>query len=322
MRNQIRIPTLLGLGILLTGLTIGVLLVVQQQTLTTKASGANTPQNISIANIESTAATITWQTDSPVTGFVQAGPQPALGLTFKDDRDQQDLDLRQIHFVTLRNLSPNTSYYFKIVSGGVSFPEKDPLTLTTSPELPSQPMSPVIGSILDVTGHPVNEALIILDIDGAQKLATYTKTASSFIIPLATLKTNDLNTPFTITEKTPQNASLTISIPGQTTTVRLTLPTQTTTLPTITIGKNLDLTRSILSTTSAANSAASNSAQPGTNIYDLNKDGSINSADRAIIQSNIGKTKFDPQADLNHDKVVNQKDLDLFTVELQKNSQQ
>lgn len=306
MRNQIRIPTLLGLGIILTGLTIGVLLVVHQQSIQTKASGANTPQNIQVGNSEANSVTVSWQTDSPVTGFVQAGPQPALGLTFKDDRDGQDLDTHYIHIVTMKNLQPQTMYYFKIVSGGVTFPETQPMTLSTAATLPPQPMAPLIGSVLDVTGKPVTEALLTLEADGAQKLITYTKTAASFIIPLATLKTPDLTTPILITDSTPKNALLTISSPGQSSKIKITLPYHDATLPPITIGKDLDLTTP---------PPASGPAQT-TNKFDLNGDGILNSADRAIILSNAGKKNFDKKADLNNDGVVDQKDLDLFNQEL------
>jgi len=304
MQSTFKIPTLLGLGILVTGVALGVFLVTNNQFLglQTKAGPSLVPKNITIANISDTSASVFWQTDQANTGFIQAGLSSLLDTSFKDDRDAQNPQPHQLHFVTLTKLKPSTTYYFKVTSGSLSYPSS-PLSFQTSSTLAPSGTQPIIGTVIDSSLVPIPEALVVLDIPGAQKLATITKIAGNFILPLAELKTADLNTNFDISTL----SGINLTVFNLEKTSHLTFPLASSSLPAITLGKDLNITPQ-----------ADPSASPP--IYDLNSDGIINALDRVEVINNLGKKMKNKKTDLNNDGVVDQKDVDLINLAIAKTS--
>lgn len=309
MHSKATIPTLLGLAILILGLAGGVILATKPGLLglQTKAAPTSTPTNINIVNISDTSASVCWQTDQLISGFIQADTNPNnRKMVFQDDRDLQGPQNHKLHFVTLIKLSPNTVYYFKIKSGSSTYPTGDPLSFKTEPSAISFSHQPIIGIVLDSNLQPVDEAIITLQIPGTQKLATITKAAGNFILPLTQIKIED-HTQATLSAFNTQASSQ----------VLLTLPLKDQTLTPITLGKDLDLAFKIASPTAT---------EPQ---YDLNGDGVINSLDRSIVLKSFGplrpEASKNPQnrgADLNRDGIVDQKDLDIIDHLIPKSSVQ
>lgn len=301
MNSEIRIPTLLGLGLLLVGLGAGVFLVTQNRflNLTTKAGGSQLPKNITVTSISSTQASIYWQSDEETATFIQAGPSPLLGLTFRDDRDPQTPLPHRLHFMTIKNLNPATTYYYKITSGGAAYPSGIPLSFKTASALASSELSPLIGTVLDSNSRPVKEALVTLDIPGAQGLAAVTKAGGNFILPLNEIHTADLGQGFAV-DPAGVSVKLTVSNPQGSSHITFILPFQEITLPPIILGQDLDLT------------PVPTPAQAIFAPEDLNRDKVVNSFDLAILRKSFGQNPVSKQADLNHDGVVNQKDLDIL----------
>lgn len=262
MSTGIKIPTLLGIGVLLIGLFGGVFLVSQDQLaiFQTKATKSPEPQKITLVNLSGNSASVYWQTDKAATGFVEAGPNSSLGLTFNDDRDQGAPKPHKLHFVTLTNLLPNTTYYYKIASGANLYPNQ-PSSFKTSEITSSSTNSPLIGQVVDENLQPVDEALINLNINGDLNLATSTKISGNFVLPLTSLTEFTVNTPATLTAFNGEKSSK----------VNLTLPFSQTALPQIILGKDMDLV------------PLESSASVKTSISgDLNGDGVVNSLDSAI----------------------------------------
>ncbi len=316
MTNEIRIPTLLGLGVLFSGLVLGVFLVIGGQTsFFTKAAPLIIPQELMVVNISHSSAAITWKTEEALTGFVSAGTSPALGKTFSDDRDSSGPTPHFLHFVSLKNLSPETTYHFKINSGQSVYPKTGTLTFKTSKEISPGSYQPLIGQVLDVTGKEVDEALVTLEIKGAQKIATVTK-QGRFILPLADLKVTELNTNFQL-DNTP--AELKVSSQQSLSTIGLTLPLLDPILPAITLGKDFTITPKIASI-SAQTSTPSASAAPKVPNFDLNNDKRVNSLDYSIVLDNLGKSPKNKDTDLNFDGIVDKKDLDLMNQHISTNS--
>lgn len=272
MNHGLRIPTLLGFALLLTGLGAGVFLVTQGAFtgLRTKATSSPTPKNITVANISSTQASIIWETGEPAMGFVQTGPSPLLGLTVRDDRDPGAPASHNLHFVTLQNLLPNTTYYYKITSGGTTYPSGNPLSFKTASEINSSSLSPLIGTVVDANSQPVSEALVTLTIPGAQPLATITRTGSNFILPLSAIYTTSLEREFKLNPGS--KATLTISDLQTSSRINLSLPFGEVALPPIVLGKDLNL------------ESTSTNPTPPFSPEDLNKDGVVNSLDRIMRQ--------------------------------------
>lgn len=308
MINEVRIPTLLGLGVLIAGLALGVFLVVQNQsTLFVKASPSLTPKSVVVSNVSANSATISWQTDEATPGFIRAGISDRLGLTFNDDRDLTGPSSHLLHFVTLKNLIPDATYYFKLTSGASVYPKQQPLTFKTSKALQPQSYQPIIGQIVDTNFKEVEEALIFLQIEGAQPLAAITKQQGKFILPLADLKAADLTSIFKLESTL---TTLTIISPTQTSTVTLTLPLDDPLLPPIILGKNMQISPKVASPSALTTPSASPKSQIIN--YDLNRDGKVNSLDYSVLVDNLGNQPKNEEADLNGDRVVDRKDLDLM----------
>lgn len=289
---DIKIPTLLGLSVLLVGLGAGVFLVTQKNlfTLTSKAAPENYPQKITVANLSGSSASLFWQTNDPSTGFIQAGTSKTLGLTFRDDRDPAAPQPHKLHFVTLTNLSPETTYYYKIVSGPNTYPKGDPSSFKTTSRVQLSAFQPVIGTVIDSNLQPIEEAFAVLQTDNNQLLATITKIAGSFVLPLTLLPADFRQTSATITLYDQKMSSR----------VTVKLPAEKTLLP-IVLGQDLDLT-----------SPPSSASATPIKQYDVNGDKVINSLDLSEVYKNFGKNPKNKKADLNGDGVVDQKDVNLL----------
>lgn len=301
MDSKAKIPTLLGLGIIMVGLAMGIFLANQNQILKSKASPSVEPKNVTLVNLSATHASIYWQTQAPTSGFVQLGTSPLSTQTFRDERDLQAPQNHQLHFVTLTDLQPETVYYYKINSGILTYPDQDTLNFKTLPRNTSLDVQPLIGTVVDQYNKPVTEAIITLQIPNAQKLAAITKIGGSFVLPL-----NEIYplSPQTEVLLNPQlKAEMTIfSSENQS---KITLNPFSTSLisPPLIVGENKDLT---------IPTAVPTTLTPQAPSYDLNKDGKVNSLDRSLIIKNFGSNPALKTADLNQDGVVNNQDLQLL----------
>jgi hypothetical protein len=301
MNGTIRIPTILGLGILFFGLVLGVFAVSQNQIRLTRASGIYDPKGITVANVSATSVSIYWKTESEAPGYVQYGTSSQMEQTSSDERDSGTPQPHKLHLITIRGLTPNTQYYYKVKSGPTLYPSNQPLTFTTTSENPNQTNAPIIGTVIDTSNTPVKEALIELNIDGAQKLAAITKTSGNFIIPLAGILDETLAKPFDLSTSTP--ATLTVSDSTTSSLITLTIPYGKSTLPPITLGQNETINQP----------TSTPLPTPEGPQYDLNDDGGVNSFDLNIVLKNRGNNPKDPRADLNKDGVVDQKDIELMS---------
>lgn len=295
MRNffdRFKIPTLLGLSIIFIGIITGVFLTLREQTFTSKASPSISAQNITISNISDNEVTISWQTATPTPSFIAFGQASPDEITVLDDRDAHTPPQTHLmHYVTIKNLLPKTTYQYKIISGQI---QSEVSNFTTAAPLSQQAgLSPIIGSVLD-GDRPLVEGIVYLSIPEAIIQSALVKSSGNFLIPISKLRKIDLSDSFPLTEDTLIKLTI-ISAKGQTNAI-FTLKDVPQGLPSIKLGQDLDLTNVVEE-----------------NKYDLNGDGKINSTDYAIILQNLGKNPKNPKADLNGDGIVDQKDLDLMS---------
>lgn len=296
--SEVRIPTLLGVGLLLTGLIAGVVLTAHSQNLQIQAGKSLLPKNIAVANLTANSASVYWQTDEEAPGFIKAGTT-SLDLTFRDERDPKLPQPHQLHFVTLTNLNPDTAYNYKIVSGSSVFPQEEMLSFKTpKPGGPSD-LQPLVGSILNSSLQPVREALITLEIPGAQVLASITKYSGNFILPLAGIRTQDLTDKFDISEI--KNAVLVASNFEKSSQITIPLPFADVTLPPVILGQDLNLMPS---------RSLSPAQDNPFSIYDLNSDGVVNSLDISTLKKNLDQPGADKKFDINSDGTVDQQDIE------------
>ena len=308
-----KIPTLIGVTLIIALVASYVLFFYRQKPETARQPVVSDLQAL---NIFDTAATIVWETDTPTIGGVVFGENENLNQKAADNRDRGQPQARVTHFVTLNNLKPATKYFYKIGDGSSESSEKN-LTFTTAAGQPSSDelsfsfLKPLKGTILNVNLNPIDESLIFLNLNGAEKMATFSSTAGNFILPLRQVYNSKLDQLFSIPPDSP--ATLTIKKGPLQSEVKILISDTTVNLPPLTIGNNLDLTKykpqpiSVISINSN-----------GRIKLDFNHDGIINSLDLAILRGKIGSKqilKLDEQAlyDVNSDGLVNQKDVDEFS---------
>ncbi len=139
------ITGIIFLTLALVGVVLGLRFFRQPES---KASPENRPQNIRLDDVTATSATISWTTETPAYGFVSYGQTMSLGNTVQADQRAA------VHTVTIPNLSPQTTYYYKIGVGdeiydndGVpySFTTPPPSARDASPETEETEESPTPG---------------------------------------------------------------------------------------------------------------------------------------------------------------------------------
>ena len=299
--SKFKIPTLLGITIILIGIVAGVILTLKEQVFISKAAPDVTAQNITLSNISDTSVSISWQTASPTISSVtygQINPNEQTALNDKDSLAGKPAN-HSIHYVTIKNLLPKTNYQYRIISGK-TLSEIGKFT-TSIPISQQVTFSPIIGSVLD-SGKPLEDGVAYLYIANATVLSAQIK-SGNFLIPLSEIRKADLSESFPLSEDA--TGKITIISDKGITNALFRLKDSNNPLPPIKLGRDIDLT------IQATPTPASASTQE-LSIYDLNRDGKINAADYAILLQNLGKKGKDIKNDLNKDSVIDQKDLDLM----------
>lgn len=306
--NRFRIPTLLGMGIIISAIAAGVYLTLREQTIISQAAAKISIQNITVTNLSDDSVTIFWQTSQPSSSFVTLGLQNPIETVALDDRDADpptEARKRLLHYVSLKNLLPKTAYVYKIVAGKSS---SDTLSLSTAAPLNFQTgLGPIIGSVLD-GDKPLDEGIAILSADGATAQSALIKDNGNFLIPITQIRKADLSEGYSLSENDIIKINI-LSSKGQAG-IEFKLSDFDKQLPSVKLGGYLNLT----------------SLKQDLTKYDLNNDGGINSADYAVVFQNLGpvleinparkQVGKNPKADINGDGTVDQKDLDLITEQI------
>lgn len=300
--DKFRLPTLLGLTIIILGTGVGVFLTSRQQTILSKAAPNATPTKIILSNIQPDSVVISWQTNVATIGFIRFGIT-TLDKTTYDDRDLEKPNLRRTHYVSLNNLSPETKYKYTIVSGA-SVSKEVEFSTATSSNLQNN-TAPVIGSVLNNT-KPLDEGIAYLEIPGLVTQSALVKDLGNFVIPIRSARTKDLKDGLVLTE-------------GLASQIRVVSESDTEATA------SFDLLKIIENNTPIGplilGQDISVAPKPTIEVfspYDLNQDREVNAADYTILLKNFGKDPQNKKADLNADGVVDKKDSDLMSKQIPK----
>ncbi|MCL5438673.1 MAG: Ig-like domain-containing protein [Patescibacteria group bacterium] len=247
MKNNIwrkRIPTLLGLFLIIIGITVTSILVKNGTIFVSKASPTNTPKNVRITNVSEISFTVSYETDASVLGSISYGETSNLGSTALDTRDQQSGNVAayKLHYFMVRGLKPSAKYFFNIVSGQDTFQNNETLfEITIAPNIEASPSAqqPIVGKVIMPDGTNPQEAIVYITIPKAQTTSTIVKGDGSYIIPLNALRTDDLKSFFPISKDT-KLQMLAIG-PSARSNVKL-FANQINVVPTITLSKDYDFT--------------------------------------------------------------------------------
>jgi len=194
-----QIPTLLGLGILIISLVAGLMMFGEGTgVFAPRATPQTTPKNVKVTNLTDKSFTIVFYTDESTNGFVKFGTdEKSLKSQATDDRDQLSgaVGNYRLHHVTVRGLTPNTSY--KYVLGTASNSNFDnegvPFTIKTLPATTSAPPTnkTIYGTVSTTAGGPAEGSLVFVSADGVGEMSALVKSSASWALALSNARKLD-----------------------------------------------------------------------------------------------------------------------------------
>jgi len=169
-----------------------------------EAATQKIPQNIQITNISDTGMTVTWITEAQTSGVVSVSKELGSTKTYYDERDTTTPGKYYTHSINIRNLTPETNYNLTLISDGKPYNKIQSATgKLLSPASPQY--EPAYGSALFADNKPANGSLVYLTMNGSQILSTLVKESGSWLIPLANIRTINLNEFLTFQERSDIN---------------------------------------------------------------------------------------------------------------------
>ncbi len=194
-RKERKIPTLVGLFVILFGLGGSILLVETQRPLSTSADTTLIPSNMHVTNIADSQFSLSWLTSRETTGYVEYTLDKSRWEVALDDRDQDGKTKNYAtHHISVKNLKENTPYFFRIVSGEVKYDNDGKFfEQYTGPKLAnSLSLNPAYGVILDENDQPISGAIIYLTLGKGVPLSVLAKEKGTWLIPLNNIRSQDL----------------------------------------------------------------------------------------------------------------------------------
>ncbi len=158
-----RIPTIIGVIILIIGLAAGVFLVQYRQIFKLGATGDTAPKNVKISNISDTSLAVSWVTDTKTEGVVLWGTSQD-SITRNENDELAGTNIT--HRVTINGLSAGQTILFKINSSGTVYDNNgSPWQTSTGPSLAASTQADTIsGTVLGDDGNPVQNALVYVTV--------------------------------------------------------------------------------------------------------------------------------------------------------------
>lgn len=244
MKKIRRIPTILGLLLILVGTSMGVIAIRQGSSWFLRAQPETIPKQVKITNITDTSFAVSWVTDGQATGFVKYGSDNDLSFTASDDRDQTSGTTGKYftHHITVKNLKPITSYSLKLGSGGKLFDNNgQPYRLTTASAIqaPPPPSDVAYGTVIKADGSPASGAIIYLSLANTTPQSTLAKASGSWVIPLNIARSADL-TNYTSYDKDASVEEIFVQAGTEGTATAVATTRYDSPLPSITLGQSYD----------------------------------------------------------------------------------
>ena len=211
-----RIPTLIGLGVLVVALIAGTLLLSQGTgVFAPRATPQTTPKKIRVTNLTDSGFTVSFLTDEPTVGHIKYGTDSKkINSQTSDDRDQLSgtVDKYNVHHITVRGLDPNLSYYYTLGTGSGGFDNNgQPFSIKTAQRsgVPSAAKT-IYGSVVSPSGSPADGVVVYVKTEGVGEMSSLVKSSGSWAIPLSNARMADGSTYAQITDE----STLTLFVQG------------------------------------------------------------------------------------------------------------
>lgn len=191
MIKKNKIPTILGIVLLVAGVFAGVFFLNVRQFFKLGATATAQPKNVRISNVSDVEATVSWTTDAKTSAFLAFGRSE--GNLSQIENESATNEKFFTHSVTLSGLKPGASYFFKINSEGSMYDNNGvPWQITSGQTLGLNPNSQIIsGSVINPSGQPVERALVYITV-GGYLTSTITSSTGNFVYQLGNVRTPDL----------------------------------------------------------------------------------------------------------------------------------
>lgn len=193
-----KIPTLVAIMLLVFSAVAGVILLDQESGFLPRAAPEYVPNQVKITNISDQGFTISWLTQEPTIGFIKYGLSPEdLNQTVVDERDQltgSSNDFRS-HYITVQDLNPQTTYYFKLGSFGNQLYDNQgsAFSITTASTLsPKSSSDTAYGTVYTPAQTPAEGAILYASLPGATPLSALVKQNGDWTLDLAAARSLDL----------------------------------------------------------------------------------------------------------------------------------
>jgi hypothetical protein len=168
---------------------------------------AGTPDKIKESNITDAQFTISWVSEEPEIGLIKFGEiKTTLNKIAYDDRGSNTIST--VHHVTITGLSPQTTYYYKIISGKATL---DGFEITTGKSIIPTGSDLVYGKVFQADGKTYAKDTIVYlklqdnDEKGSQgESALYSvlvNSAGYWYVNLVNFRTKDLGKSFRYSSK-------------------------------------------------------------------------------------------------------------------------
>lgn len=183
MKKNLKLPTFLGLIILVFGVVTGVMLINSKQVFKIGASIETTPKNIRVSNITNSSITVSWTTDKETTGFVKWGK--TINSTSKVALEEGSAK-SLVHSVSILGIDANSQIYFKINSESEDY-DNDGIgwnAKTLESKVVSNDNIIASGTVLDSNGSTPAKAIVYLTINGIV-VSSLTSDGGNYVIPLS-----------------------------------------------------------------------------------------------------------------------------------------
>lgn len=202
MNHSVRkkIPTILGLIILIFGIGAGVVLLNAKQVFRLGAIEDTVPKNIKISNVSGNGFVFSFITNKESRSFIKVGRDRYFIGDFSILRQE---GVSTVHYFNIEDLSSETKYFISVSSDGINYFSDNPWEIVTGEELVSDTQGRnIYGKVYSKSGEEQENALIYVQCGNGSLLSTKTSEDGSWSINISKTRTADLSSYLTINEKT------------------------------------------------------------------------------------------------------------------------
>jgi hypothetical protein len=203
LQKQSRIPPVLiaVVFVVIAGLAT---FFVTTNTTPTRAS-KKTVKRHEVVNVAAYQAGIFWEAEVADKGWIIYGDNASkLNNIALDTRDISDQKKDHVfHFAQIKNLEPDTTYFYKIVSNDelIAAPSGEPFQFKTIiNHTVTSSLKPAYGKVIQANGDAAAENIIFFQYQNNYPLVVITGSTGEWLIPLQFVVDKDTNQPGTIAE--------------------------------------------------------------------------------------------------------------------------